>query len=234
VAVGIPYRDGLVQTLERSLRSAFDQPHLRLTRKPGKPGEGFRISLETGDKIARTDDDRELTVMGIRTSGEDVSVFYFGFVATFEIQASGYTLQHASISVFHDIFAGDLAPLFRAEWDQKAAADTTSEHAQPHWHFVQSPDRIGSIVRTLISPSGEFSPEPEGDIFAGIADCGKIHFAMTSLLGEGTAASHKQLFDASDFPKWFASLTRYIAAQIAYIIARAPAAPTTEFVPTDN
>jgi hypothetical protein len=234
VADGIPYRDGLVQSLERSLRSGFNQPHLRLTRKPGKPGGGFGISLETGDKIAQTDDGRDLPVMGISIEEDKESAFYFGFVATFEIQASGYALQHASVSVFQDIFAGDLAPLFRAEWDQKAAADTTSEHAQPHWHFVQSPDRIGSIVRTLINPPREFSSEPEGDIFAGIADCGKIHFAMTSLLGEGAASSHKQLFDASDFPKWFANLTKYIAAQIAYIISKAPPGPITEFVPVDN
>jgi hypothetical protein len=98
---GIPYRDGLVQSLERSL-----SPTCALRRKPGKPGEGFRISLETGDKIAQTDDGRELPVMGISIEEEKESAFYFGFVATFEILASGYALQHASVSVFQDLFAG--------------------------------------------------------------------------------------------------------------------------------
>jgi hypothetical protein len=172
--------------------------------------------------------------MGILINEEEACAFYFGFVATFEIRASGYTLQHASISVFHDIFAGDLAPLFRAEWDQKAAADATSEHAQPHWHFTQSPERIGSIVRTLINPSTEFSPEREGDIFAGLADSGKFHFAMTSLLEESQAVGYKELFEASDFARWFRNLTKYIAAQIAYIVSKAPPAPASEFVPDEN
>jgi hypothetical protein len=234
VARGIPYSQGLIISLETSLRSAFNQPDLRLLRKPGKPGTAFSITLETGDKLAQSDDGRELAVMGVVTSEETAAAFYFGFVATFEIQASTYTLQHASISVFHDILAGDLAPLFRAEWDQKAASDVTSEHAQPHWHFVQSPARISGFVRTLITPPTEFSPEGETDIFSGIADCGKIHFAMTSLLQSSTPATHKELFQAVDFPKWFANLSKYIAAQIAYIVAKAPSAPPAEFVPTQN
>jgi hypothetical protein len=89
-------------------------------------------------------------------------------------------------------------------------------------------------VRTLITPPTEFSPEGETDIFSGIADCGKIHFAMTSLLQSSTPATHKELFQAVDFPKWFANLSKYIAAQIAYIVAKAPSAPPAEFVPTQN
>lgn len=172
--------------------------------------------------------------MSVVTSEAAAAAFYFGFVATFEIQATTYTLQHASISVFHDILAGDLAPLFRAEWDQKAASDVTSEHAQPHWHFVLSPARIGGFVRTLITPSAEFSPEGENDIFSGTADCGKIHFAMTSLLQSTTPATYKELFEAAEFPKWFANLSKYIAAQIAYVVAKAPSAPPAEFVPIRN
>jgi hypothetical protein len=234
VAGGFPYSQGLVISLEKSLRSAFNRPDLRLLRKPGKPGTEFSITLETGDKLAQADDGRQLPVMGVVTSDQTRGAFYFGFVATFEIQASVYTLQHASTSVLHDILAGDLAPLFRAEWDQKAASDVTSEHAQPHWHFVQSPGRIGGFVRTLITPSTDFSPEDETDIFAGIADCGKIHFAMTSLLQSSTPRTYKELFQAADFPKWFANLTKYIAAQITYIIDKAPSAPPAEFVPTEN
>lgn len=233
MADGIYYRDALLQSLERSLRSAFNQPYLRLTRKPRKPGGGFRISLEGGDRIARTDDGTDQLVMGIVVEEGKASAFYFGFVATFEMETRGHALQHASVSVFHDICAGELTPLFRAEWDQKAASDATSEHAQPHWHFVQSPERIEGIVRTLISRPREFSPQPDNEIFAGIADCGKIHFAMASLLDEKDISSHKQLFDSADFPKWFAGLTRYIAGQIAYIAEKAPASPIREFIPAE-
>lgn len=233
MAGGIPYSQGLVISLETSLRSAFNQPHLRLLRKPGKPGTEFSITLEAGNRVAQADDGRELPVMGIVTSDETAAAFYFGFAATFEIQASVYTLQHASISVFHDILAGDLAPLFRAEWDQKAASDVTSEHAQPHWHFVQSPARIGGFVRMLITPSTEFSAEVETDMFSGIPDCGKIHFAMTSLQSR-TPATYKELFQSGTFVKWFANLTKYVAAQIAYIVAKAPSAPPAEFVATEN
>ena len=120
MAVGIPYREALVQSLEKSLRSAFNQPHLRLTRRPGKAGGGFRVSLERGDKIARTDHGTEQLVMGIVNDAGEPSPFYFSFAATFEIETNAHALQHASISVFHDIFAGELTPLFRAEWDQKA------------------------------------------------------------------------------------------------------------------
>jgi len=232
VVAGIPYSQGLVISLEKSLRSAFNQPDLRLLRKPGKSGTEFSITLEKGDKLAQADGGRQLRVMSVITSDQMQTAFYFGFVATFEIQASVYTLQHASISVFHDILAGDLAPLFRAEWDQKAASDVTSEHAQPHWHFVQSPGRIGAFVRTLVTPSTDFSPENETDMFAGIADCGKIHFAMTSLLN--TPPIYKELFQASDFSKWFANLTKYIASQITYIVAKAPSGPSAEFAPTEN
>jgi hypothetical protein len=234
VTEGIPYNQSLVISLEKSLRSAFNQPNLRLLRKPAKPGTEFGITLETGDKIAQADDGRQLPVMGIVTRDQTLTGFYFGFVGTFEIRTSVYTLRHASISVFHDILAGDLAPLFRAEWDHKAASDATSEHAQPHWHFVQSPGRISGFVRTLISPSTEFSPEAETDIFAGIADCGKIHFAMTSLLQSNNPLTYKELFQAADFVKWFANLTKYIADQIKYIVAKAPSASPAEFVPTES
>ena len=231
MADGILYRESLLQSLEKSLRSAFNQPTLRLTRRPRRAGGGFRVSLEMGDKIARTDDGTEQSVMGIVVEQGMPCAFYFGFAATFEIDTGAHALQHASISVFHDIYAGELTPLFRAEWDHKAASDATSEHAQPHWHFVQSPERIEGIVRTLISQPGEFVPEPENEIFVGLADCGKIHFAMTSLLDEKGTSTRKQVFESTQFQGWFASLTNSIAGQIAYVVAKAPATPIQEFIP---
>jgi hypothetical protein len=87
-------------------------------------------------------------------------------------------------------------------------------------------------VRTLIKPSTEFSPETDDELFAGIADCGKFHFAMTTLLGPGPM--HKELFENSDFPRWFANLARYVGEQIAYVVSKAPPAPVVEFTPADN
>jgi hypothetical protein len=231
---GIAYGESLVQALEKSLRSEFHQPHLRLTRKPTHAGSAFNVSLERGDRIVQMIDGTGQHVLEILIDEGTSSTFYFSVAATFELYTSKYALQHASISVFHDIYAGELTPLFRAEWDPRAASDSTSEHAQPHWHFVQSPKRIEGLVRTLISQPREFQPEPESEIFAGLVDCGKFHFAMTSLLETQGRAPHKQLFDATAFPKWFASLTKYIAGQIAYIVAKAPAPPIREFTPTER
>src|ERR1039457_3132445 len=115
----------------------------------------------------------------------------------------------------------------------KGASDATSDHAQPHWHFVQSPKRIEGIVRALVGETTEFSPEPENDIFAGIADCGKLHFAMTALWSDKRVSTHKELFDSADFPKWFASLTKYIAGQIAYVVSKSPPTPVREFAPAE-
>jgi len=120
------------------------------------------------------------------------------------------------------------------------AADQQSKHAQPHWHFVQSPQRIGDIARTLMRPSGEtseFSPEQTTELFSGLVDCGKFHFAMTSMWEKSeTPPYKKRLFDSGDFPEWFKSLTNYIAGQIAYLVSHMPseAAPEARaFLPAE-
>ena len=225
MAGGISYSEGLIQSLERSLRSAFNQPYLRLTRKPHRPGGGFYVFVEKGEKDAQTDDGREQTVTAILSAEGQPTSFYFAFVTTFDIFTRGYILQHASLIVFHDVYAGELTPLFRAEWDYVAASDTTSKHAQPHWHFVQRPERIERIVRTIISPPLNFKVEEQGEIFGGLADCGRIHFAMTSL-----GPLQKQVFQSDNFRKWFESLTNYISEQIEYLISKAPAAAVRDFV----
>lgn len=223
---GISYSEGLIQSLERSLRSAFNRPYLRLTRKPHKPGGGFYVFVEKGERDARTDDGREQTVTAILSADRQPTSFYFAFVTTFDIYTRGYVLMHASLIVFHDVYAGELTPLFRAEWDYVAASDGTSKHAQPHWHFVQRPERIERIVRTIVSPQREFKSVEEGEIFAGLLDCGRIHFAMTSL-----GPMQKQMFQSDDFQKWFDSLTRYVSEQIEYLISKGPAAAPKDFVP---
>ena len=51
---------------------------------------------------------------------------------------------------------------------------------------------------------------------------------MSPLWAANQEHSYIQTFGREDFPKWFANLTLYIAAQIAYPVAKTPAA-TKEF-----
>lgn len=226
----VQYSQALIQKLEESLRTAFHQPLLRLTR-PRKEGSEARVTLAEGPRTAHTDDGPELMVVEILTGDHRTSTFWFGFVAVFALAEIGrYALQHVSLIIFHDI-GGELVPLFRAEWDQIDASNEKSHHAQPHWHFIQNPERIESLVRTLTRPAtnavGEFSPESESELFAGLADCGKFHFAMTSLWEKNEMPPYKKrLFNSDDFPKWFKSLTTYIAGQIAYLVSHMPSAAT--------
>lgn len=222
MAEGIPYSQGLVQSLEKSLRSAFNAS-LTLTRKPTKAGNKFLVSLRDGDKTAPDEESGYWLRRILIASDQPSSSFYFGFAATFEMLVHDYTLRHSSLTVFHDIL--ELTPLFRAEWDPRAARDMQSEHAQPHWHFAQRPEHIESIVRTMISEPTDFSPRETSQLFAGIADCGKFHFAMSQHWDQDKKTVYKQVFESDEFPKWFESLTKYIAAQIAYLIRKAPTPP---------
>jgi len=220
LAAGIIYDESLIQSLEKSLRSAFKQPSLQLTRRPKNPGSRFISSLAHGGKNVLTDDGPDQMVMEIVTTTGEPSVFYFGFIADFVLTTRVHIVQHASLSVFHEI-CGELVSFFRAEWDQLAAADSVSEHAQPHWHFVQHPERIAGIARTLLSQSGDFAPQQNGELFGGLIDCGMFHFAMVSLSDKNTP-SHKHIFQ-DDFRIWFEKLCKYTAGQIAYLARHAPA-----------
>jgi hypothetical protein len=228
---GIPYNNALVQSLEANLATAFNRPYLRLTRRPSKSGAVFRISLEGGDRLAEPDEGYEQMVMRVYTSNRQPTTFYFTFEATFEIETHKHSLQHASLTILHDLYAGELSPLFRADWDRKAASDRTSKHAQPHWHFVQRPERIEGIVRTVLSPPQDFVAQKQTSVFAGLVDCGKFHFAMSPLWDRKNVLCHKQVFEYGDFRDWFASLTKYVADQIGYLISKAPPLAPTEFVP---
>jgi len=229
VTKGVLYSGRLVQSLEKSLRSAFNQPFLRLTRQSQKLGD-FYVQMDDGTRTAQMDDSPNQMLVDIRTTDRKLSTFYVGFVALFVFAPTRkYSLQHASLSVFHDI-VGELMPLFRADWDQLAALSENSTHAQPHWHFVQRPERIEGIVRTLMrSPSdtAEFAPEHKSGLFSGLVDCGKFHFAMTSLWEKDSVPPPKRLFDSDDFPGWFSGLTSYIADQIAYLVSIVPPTATT-------
>jgi len=218
----VHYSAGLIQRLEKILRATLN-PHAVLTKNPHKVGP-FHISLANEEKHAQTDNGSDYRVLEILSDGKP-TVFYFAFFAAFGLADSEKNvLLSSSLAVFHDIYAGELAPLFRAEWDYEAAVSPDSKHAQPHWHFVQSPARLEKIMRSASSEPHDFAVEP-ASLFTGLADCGKVHFAMTSL-------SKKAVF-AGDFADWFEALATLIADQINYILRKAPATVMGEFTP-DN
>jgi hypothetical protein len=228
----VQYSNNLIQDLERSLGYAFHQRFLRLTRPPGtrqRPSE-FHIRLDVDSRgspvtTALEDDGSEPLVMEIMLPGGRHSSFWFSFVAAFrQEQSEKHSLQHASLPVFHNI-VGELVPLFRAEWDQLAASCTNSTHAQPHWHFVQRPARIESIVLQHMGASTvrDFVPEETSEFLPGLVDCGRFHFAMTSLWEKTDEPGYvKRTFDTDDFPRWFENLTNYIAGQIDYLVSHMP------------
>lgn len=178
--------------------------------------------------MAHEDDGSDPIVMEIMLPNGRHSTFWFSFVAAFRQEGSEkHSLQHASLPVFHDI-AGELVPLFRAEWDQLAASCQDSTHAQPHWHFVQRPARIERVVLNLMRSSTnavhEFAPDEESEYLPGLVDCGRFHFAMTSLWESTDDPPYKKrLFDTDNFPKWFDNLTDYIAGQVNYLVSHMPA-----------
>lgn len=232
----------LIQHLEKSLKLAFRQPSLRLTRPSRKSPPDFYVRLGEDlrrSRLAHEDDGSEPIVMEIMTPRH--STFWFTFVAAFrQEQSEKPSLQHASLPVFHDI-AGDLVPLFRAEWDQVAASCKNSTHAQPHWHFVQRPARIERVVLNLMRSSREtireFVPDEKSEFLPSLVDFGRFHFAMTSLWEKTEEPPYKKrLFDTENFPKWFDNLTKYIAGQVEYLVSHMPemATPTNRvFEPTD-
>jgi hypothetical protein len=231
VAEGILYDNSLIDAFEKSLSSAFNRS-VNLSRKPRKPTGAFLVELVDGDTYAHTNEGTEWIVCEIRNTENKPNGFYFAFVATFERRTfNNYALQHSSLQVFHDL--GDLIPLFRAEWSQEATLDQKSEHAQPHWHFVQRPERIEEIVRSKISPPREFIPEPEARLFGRFADSGKFHFAMSPLWAKDKHAPRKEDFESDNFPIWFDNLTKYVAGQIFYIVGKAPSLPAKIFAPEE-
>ena len=148
----VEYSDSLVRKLEDALRTSFHQRSLFLTRreKNGSLGD-IRITLQRGPSgrefVAGDGDGRDHWVMEILADGDRGSGFWFGFFARFAlVESRKPTLQDVSILVFQDI-RGALIPLFRAEWAQVAVLDRVSNHAQPHWHFTQSPSFIENTIR---------------------------------------------------------------------------------------
>lgn len=231
----VQYSPALVRSMEHSIRTAFNQPSIGLTKKPNMSGP-FHIQLEYGDRVAITNDGTPQDVIEILVRDSQRTLrrtgFYAGFVGRFNhMEGREYRLDHASLSVFYNV-AGDLLPLFRAEWDE-LAAQGQSRDAQPHWHFVQSPKRIEDIVRTLTAAPGEPGEFNPTGCFPDLADCGKMHFAMASLSDD----NFRYLFDSGEFQQWFSGLTRYVGSQVGYLVETLPASGTEgimEFGPSET
>jgi hypothetical protein len=230
VTKGVQYSEPLIRSMEDSLKLAFD-PYLMLSRQPDNSGNEFDVRLVNTSVIARLDNGEEQGVLEIVTVGKS-DTFYLAFVSPFDLThfnkkgKKQYSLHSVSLTVFHRVLS-DLVPMFRAEWDNQDAS-SDSPHSQPHWHFVQSPERIEHIVRARLGADDQgldFNPaQPENGLFSEIADCGRFHFAMMPLWGRADAPALKRVFDSDDFQKWFAGMSKYIAKQLDYIAGKMPAA----------
>ena len=108
---GVEYSEALVKFLEGSLTSSFNPQYLQLTRKRDNTWVDFYVEVTNSAAIAYQDDGSPQNVFEIRTSDASPTSFYLGFVAVFRLTSSTHkhSLQHASLSVFHDI--GDIVPL---------------------------------------------------------------------------------------------------------------------------
>src|SRR5947208_14403219 len=126
----VKYTPALIRHLRGTLRTAFSQPSLILAT-PTHRGAGFHVTLAGSSRTAHMDDGPEQEVAEIVVNQRH-SDFWFSFDAAFETGAlvEQYELEHVGIGVFHNI-AGELVPLFRADWDKKDAIGK-SKHAQPH------------------------------------------------------------------------------------------------------
>ena len=230
----IAYRPQLVTVLEGHLREAFNR-QLTLTKPGGdrrRTGE-TRISVANPDREIVDDGGRVHRTKAIRGRENRESGFHVGFSGVFDYHIETVCLQHVSLSVFYEIVDGEPVPFFRAEWDALAATDDASAHAQPHWHFVQSPSRIESIVKRLASGTMEFRAADDEDLFRGTLDLGRCHFAMASLR-PGSGRRYKEVFSSDDFAAWFRELVTYIAGQIDYVRSRSKPETVAEFAPSSR
>ena len=236
--MAVEYSQPLVRFLEDELRRTFGPSYLTLSRQPDSyNGNEFFVQLVDGRTTARLDNGDEQRVIEIANVGRD-DTFYLGFEAMFEFAGKKrYILKSMSLTVFHRV-AQEIVPMFRAEWDRVHATDETAIHAQPHWHFVQTPERIERIVRSSLGPTSEiseFNSEAQrGTLFSGIADCGSFHFAMSSLWEKGDIPPLKRVFESDDVQKWFLGLTKYIAGQLTFLAGKMPKPDTQVFRPRDR
>jgi hypothetical protein len=229
-AARILYNESLVQSWESSLGSAFARPHIRLTRRSSRAVGRFNVVVDTGDRsFQAVDADESLPVVALRTVDVPAQMFWFAFKASFDLWDQGrHLLEHASVALFQNLSVGELIPMFRAEWDSRAAGDSSSNHAQPHWHFVQGGAQIRAMFGRLETSGSErstFDVETArlnlSDGVTELIDFSGFHFAMSPLWTSGAPGSHKQVFQSDvSLNAWFRNLTLYIADQLSYVSKR--------------
>jgi hypothetical protein len=234
----IYYNEKLLQAIENSIAEAFNPRYVRLSRKSSKVVGRFNSVLQQGDREFRASDaEGPQNVIEIRLEGVSEEVFWLAFKANFDLWEKGaHFLEHISLSVFQQSEAGDLVRMFRAEWDSRAASDSASKHAQPHWHFAMEEDDFRAVFPIAEEgssmPLGSFDSKPASQL----VDFSTFHFAMSPLWFSGTPACHRQQFQSEEELKnWFSNLSVYIAEQLTYVSQKAGAGSTaTEFRSSPN
>jgi hypothetical protein len=214
----IYYSEKLLQAFERSLREAFKPTCVQLNRRPSKAVGRFNVVLATGDREFKAEDaEGSQNIIALRHNGVPRETFWMAFKASFELWEQGeHFLEHISVSVFQQAQSGDLVRMFRAEWDSRAASDSASQHAQPHWHFAMEEDDFRAVFPAPDEPAKEgvsfelTATKPASQLI----DFSGFHFAMSPLWG----SSHRQVFQSvEDVAGWFSNLSVYIAEQLTYV-----------------
>jgi hypothetical protein len=228
----IYYSEKLIQSFERALRTAYSLPYVQLSRRPSKATGRFNVVIGSESREFRgTGEEAGQKIVEIR--GDDVprETFWLAFKAQFDLWEQGeHFVEHISISVFQQIATGDLIRMFRAEWDGRPATDSSSGHAQPHWHFAMGADDFRAVLgaeEPLVSGEEnalEFAGGMQTD--SGLVDFSGFHFAMSPLWYRGVAACHRQIFESGEeLGSWFQNLSTYIAQQLGYVSDKAGVRP---------
>jgi hypothetical protein len=228
----IYYSEKLIQSFERSLREAYSPLYVQLSRRPSKATGRFNVVMASGTReFKAADAEGAQELIEIRGDSVPQETFWVAFKATFDLWERGeHLLEHLSVSVFQQIETGDLIRMFRAEWDSRAASDSSSGHAQPHWHFAMEADDFRAVlgsVEPLVSGQQntlEFAADMKADL--GLLDFSGFHFAMSPLWYGDAPSCHRQIFQSDEeLSSWFHNLSTYIAEQLAYVSEKVGARP---------
>ena len=226
----IYYDEKLIQSFERALRDAYaPSPYVQLTRRPSKATGRFNVVIISGAarQFQAADAVDVQNLVEIRGDGIPGETFWVGFKANFDLWERGvHVLEHISVSLFQQSRMGELVTMFRAEWDSRAAADATSSHAQPHWHFTMGADELqtGSAKPPLQEEIIAFTAAMQEDL--GFVDFSGFHFAMSPLWYRDVPFCHRQVFQSTEeVGSWFHNLSTYIAQQLSYVCGKTGAAP---------
>lgn len=217
----IYYDEKLIQSFERALRTAYSLPYVQLTRRSSKATGRFNVVITSGPRQFQAADAEDVqNLVEVCGDGIPLETFWVAFKANFDLWEHGqHLLEHISVSFFQQIATGDLISMFRAEWDSRAATDSTHSHAQPHWHFAMGADEFRAILGSaepLQERTVEFAAGMQTDL--GLVDFSGFHFAMSPLWYGDVPSSHRQIFQSSEeLGSWFHNLSTYIAEQLAYV-----------------